>query len=39
MLREIAEKHQTTATARIVALDRARTFITLLVILHHSVFR
>src|SRR6201987_2343927 len=26
-----------TATARIVAFDRARTFITLLVVLHHSV--
>jgi hypothetical protein len=25
------------ATARIVALDRARTFITLLVLIHHSV--
>ncbi len=25
------------ATERIVALDRARTFITLLVVLHHSV--
>src|SRR5713101_2670266 len=37
MLREIVEKDQTTATGRIVALDRARTFITLLVIIHHSV--
>ncbi len=27
----------TTATGRIVALDRARTFITLLVVIHHSV--
>ena len=37
MLREIVEKDQTTATGRIVAFDRARTFITLLVIIHHSV--
>jgi hypothetical protein len=35
--REIVEDDQTTATGRIVALDRARTFITLLVIVHHSV--
>src|ERR1700675_1819225 len=37
MLREIIEKNQTRATGRIVALDRARTFITLLVVVHHSV--
>jgi hypothetical protein len=37
MLREVVEKDQTTATGRIVAFDRARTFITLLVIVHHSV--
>ena len=37
MLREIVEKNQTRVTGRIVALDRARTFITLLVIVHHSV--
>ena len=37
MLREIIEKNQTRATGRIVALDRARTFTTLLVIVHHSV--
>jgi surface polysaccharide O-acyltransferase-like enzyme len=37
MLREIVAKDQTTATGRIVALDRARTFVTLLVIVHHSV--
>jgi hypothetical protein len=37
MLREIVEKVQTTATGRIVALDRASTLVTLLVIVHHSV--
>jgi len=37
MLREIVEKDQITATGRIVAFDRARTFITLLVVVHHSV--
>src|ERR1700732_4069886 len=37
MLREIVEKDQSTATGRIVAFDRARTLITLLVIVHHSV--
>src|SRR5215467_1658674 len=38
MLRAIDEGGQTTVGAgRIVALDRARTFITLLVLLHHSV--
>jgi surface polysaccharide O-acyltransferase-like enzyme len=37
MRHEIVEKDQTTATGRIVALDRARTFITLLVVVHHSV--
>src|SRR5215475_13428692 len=38
MLRAIDEGGQTTVEAgRIVALDRARTFITLLVLLHHSV--
>src|SRR6202163_1678437 len=37
MLREIVENDQAAATGRIVALDRARTFITLLVIVHHSV--
>src|SRR5271155_2455268 len=37
MRHEIVEKDQTTATGRIIALDRARTFITLLVVVHHSV--
>jgi peptidoglycan/LPS O-acetylase OafA/YrhL len=38
MQRQGDEKDQaTTATVRIAALDRARTFITLLVLLHHSV--
>src|ERR1700730_8134777 len=37
MLREIVENDQAAATGRVVALDRARTFITLLVIVHHSV--
>src|SRR6266478_6685954 len=37
MLSEIVEKDQTVATGRIVAFDRARTFVTLLVIVHHSV--
>jgi fucose 4-O-acetylase-like acetyltransferase len=37
MRHEIVEKDQTTATGRLVALDRARTFITLLVVVHHSV--
>src|SRR3984885_9061015 len=37
MRREIVEKDQTTTTGRIVAIDRARTFVTLLVIVHHSV--
>jgi peptidoglycan/LPS O-acetylase OafA/YrhL len=38
MLRKSDENHQATmATGRIVALDRARTFITLLVVIHHSV--
>ena len=38
MLRKAGESDQaTTATGRIVALDRARTFITLLVVIHHSV--
>ena len=38
MLRKAGESDQaTTMTGRIVALDRARTFITLLVVIHHSV--
>ena len=38
MLRKAAESDQAaTMTGRIVALDRARTFITLLVVIHHSV--
>jgi surface polysaccharide O-acyltransferase-like enzyme len=37
MLREAVENDQATATPRIVALDRARTFGTLLVVIHHSV--
>jgi surface polysaccharide O-acyltransferase-like enzyme len=38
MLRKAGESDQaTTATGRIVAFDRARTFITLLVVIHHSV--
>ena len=38
MLRKAGEMdHAATVTERIVALDRARTFITLLVVIHHSV--
>ena len=38
MLRKAGESDQAaTVTGRIVALDRARTFITLLVVIHHSV--
>src|SRR4051794_31709041 len=38
MLRDTdAGAHTATGAARIVAFDRARTFITLLVVLHHSV--
>src|SRR5882724_2597149 len=38
MLRKADESDQATmATGRIIALDRARTFITLLVVIHHSV--
>jgi peptidoglycan/LPS O-acetylase OafA/YrhL len=38
MLRKLDESNQVmTAPARIVAFDRARTFITLLVVIHHSV--
>ena len=38
MLRKAGESDQVaTMTRRIVALDRARTFITLLVVIHHSV--
>jgi len=38
MLRKAGESDQAaTMTGRIVALDRARTFITLLVVIHHSV--
>ncbi|HVQ69481.1 MAG TPA: acyltransferase [Bradyrhizobium sp.] len=38
MLRKAGERDQVTAvTGRIVAFDRARTFITLLVVIHHSV--
>jgi peptidoglycan/LPS O-acetylase OafA/YrhL len=38
MLRKAGEiDHVTAVTGRIVALDRARTFITLLVVIHHSV--
>jgi hypothetical protein len=38
MLRQPDERNQVTASGgRIVVLDRARTFITLLVVLHHSV--
>src|SRR6201987_5675206 len=36
MLQKPAPQVQTT-TARVLAFDRARTFITLLVVLHHSV--
>jgi surface polysaccharide O-acyltransferase-like enzyme len=38
MLRKAGEGDQaTTSTGRIVAFDRARTFVTLLVVIHHSV--
>jgi surface polysaccharide O-acyltransferase-like enzyme len=38
MLREGCENDQAVATTgRVVALDRARTFVTLLVVIHHSV--
>jgi peptidoglycan/LPS O-acetylase OafA/YrhL len=37
MLRKTENDQATMATGRIVALDRARTFITLLVVIHHSV--
>src|SRR5258707_8698064 len=38
MLRKAGESDQAaTMTGRIVAFDRARTFITLLVVIHHSV--
>jgi peptidoglycan/LPS O-acetylase OafA/YrhL len=37
MLRKPDENNQVMARGRIAALDRARTFITLLVLLHHSV--
>ena len=37
MLRETFKNDQAMATERIVAFDRARTFVTLLVIVHHSV--
>ena len=38
MLRKAGESDQVaTATGRIVAFDRARTFVTLLVVIHHSV--
>ena len=37
MLQGPPPNHQATDATRIVALDRARTFITLLVLLHHSV--
>ena len=38
MLRKAGECDQaTTATGRIIAFDRARTFITLLVVIHHSI--
>ena len=37
MLRKAETNPSTATTTRIVALDRARTFITLLVVLHHSV--
>jgi peptidoglycan/LPS O-acetylase OafA/YrhL len=37
MLRENFKIDQSVATERIIAFDRARTFITLLVIIHHSV--
>jgi surface polysaccharide O-acyltransferase-like enzyme len=38
MLQKISESDQAAmATGRIVALDRARTFITLLVVIHHSI--
>jgi peptidoglycan/LPS O-acetylase OafA/YrhL len=37
MLRKTENHQATMATGRIVALDRARTFITLLVVIHHSV--
>lgn len=38
MLRKAGESDRAaTMTGRIVALDRARTFITLLVVIHHSV--
>src|SRR5215471_12954781 len=35
--KSVTNEQATTAPARIVAFDRARTFITLLVLLHHSV--
>ena len=38
MLRKAGESDQVaTTTGRIVAFDRARTFVTLLVVIHHSV--
>src|SRR6201992_1467881 len=38
MLQKVSQSEQaTTVTGRIVALDRARTFTTLLVVIHHSV--
>src|ERR1043165_3389642 len=38
MLRKTGEGYQVaTMSGRIVALDRARTFVTLLVVIHHSV--
>jgi surface polysaccharide O-acyltransferase-like enzyme len=37
MLQGPTPNHQASATTRIIAFDRARTFITLLVLLHHSV--
>src|SRR5215471_14395538 len=37
MLRQVDTNEQAAMTSRITALDRARTFITLLVVLHHSV--
>ena len=36
-MRPDASAQTATETARIVAFDRARTFITLLVVIHHSV--
>ena len=35
--KSVTGEQATTAPTRIVAFDRARTFITLLVLLHHSV--